>query len=397
MPSTTEYRTQVAIIGAGPAGLILARWLQREGIDCMVLEAKSRDYVLARVRAGVLEHGTAETLRMLDAAEGMERIGRVMTEAVVHLNGTRHAVPYEPYAGKTMVSYGQQSVVRDLIALNETAGVPVLFETAVETIEDIDGPAPVLHAAGPTGAVTIRADYVAACDGFHGIGRKTMPGAPEKSYELDYGFGWLGILAEVEPDYDLLGFVSHDNGFALGSLRPPGESRHYIQVPAGTRAEDWPDEAIWDELDRRLGRTPGDGMPRGPVIQKNIAWLRSFVCTKMSHGRLLLAGDAAHIVPPTGAKGLNLAVGDIRVLAPALIGAIRGTDTGLIERYDEIALRRIWKTMRFSWAMTKAFHKPAQETPFETRMRQETIAHWIGHEAGRADLAHGMVGVPFEI
>lgn len=389
-------RTQVGIIGAGPAGLLLARWLQREGVDCVVFEAKSRDYVLARVRAGVLERGTADTLRALDAAAGMDAVGREMTEAVVHLNGTRYAVPYEPYTGKTMVSYGQQSVVRDLIDLNEAAGVPVLFETPVEAIEGIDGSAPVLRATGPEGPLEIACDYVAACDGFWGIGRKTMPGAEAASHELDYGFGWLGILAEVEPDMDLLGFAAHTRGFALGSLRPPGFSRHYIQVPGGDRAENWSDEEVWDELDLRLGRKPGEGMPRGPVVQKNIAWLRSFVCEKMQHGRLFLAGDAAHIVPPTGAKGLNLAVGDVRVLATGLVAAARG-DGALLDRYAEIALRRIWQTMRFSWAMTRAFHRPASETSFEARMREETIARWVTHEAGRADLAYGMVGVPFEV
>ncbi len=396
--NNTETRAQVAIIGAGPAGLLLARWLQLNNVDCVILEAKSREYVLSRVRAGALEQGTVDTLRLLEANQNLDQIGRVMKEAVIHLNGEPFAVPYEPYTGKNMMSYGQQSIVRDLIEICENVGVPILFDTPVSAIEDIEGKQARVLASHNGEEQGYRADYVAACDGFHGIGRKTLPAADANSFELEYGFGWLGILAEVEPDMNLLGFIHHDAGFALGSLRPPGQSRHYIQIPANTNVQDWSDEAVWDELDLRVGRRPGDGMPRGPITQKNIAWLRSFVCNKMSHGRLFLAGDAAHIVPPTGAKGLNLAVGDIRVLANALIEAIQNENFTLMEQYSDICLRRIWKTMRFSWAMTTIMHKPSQdENPFQTRMRVETMRRWVTEEAGRNDLAHGMVGVPFEV
>ncbi len=382
-------RTQVGIIGAGPAGLLLARLLHIAGIDTVVLESRSRGYVLGRVRAGVLEQGTVDTMDEAGAGARLHAEGLLHEGIVLRFDGANHLVDVAGLTGKHVTVYGQQDVVRDLIAAREADGAPLLFDTLADAID----PATATIQFTRNGvADTLECDHVVGCDGFHGIARTTIPPEMLRVYERVYPFAWLGILAEAPSALHLVSYAHHDRGFALSSMRSPTISRLYIQCEPDEDLGAWPDERIWDELDTRL--TAGRGLARGPVLQKGITPMRSFVAEPMRHGRLYLAGDAAHIVPPTGAKGMNLAVADIRVLAAALRAHYREGTDALLDAYSATCLDRVWKVTRFSWWMTSMLHRFPGADPFDTRLQLAQLRHVVASRDAAADLAGNYVGLP---
>ena len=385
-------RTQVAIIGAGPAGLLLGRLLHRAGIDTVVLESRSRDYVLGRVRAGVLEQGTVDAMvaagvgsRLL--AEGLRHEG-----IVLRFDGADHLVDIAGLTGKHVTVYGQQEVVRDLVAAREADGAALLFDAHAEAIDGVGTATPSVRFARGGVAATLDCDHVVGCDGFHGIARGAIPLDVLRVYERVYPFAWLGILAQAPSALHLVTYAHHERGFALSSMRSETVSRLYLQCEPDEDAAAWPDERIWDELDRRL--TDGRGLSRGPVLQKGITPMRSFVAEPMRHGRLYLAGDAAHIVPPTGAKGMNLAMADIRVLAAALQAHYRERTDALLDAYSATCLDRVWRVTRFSWWMTSMLHRFPAADPFDTRLQLAQLRHVAASRDAAADLAGNYVGLP---
>ncbi len=388
-------RTQIAIIGAGPAGMILAHLLAAEGIDAVVLERRDRAYVEGRVRAGVLEQVTVDVLARL----GLD--ARLRAEGLVH-EGTNLSVDGEMFridmaaltGGRSVVVYGQQEVMRDLFDAAEPRGLNIVWNAGDVVLHDIAGEHPhVTYTAGGT-AQRIDCDAVVACDGYHGVGRQSLPAGVLKTFERVYPFGWLGILADVPPVEHELIYANHARGFALASMRSPTRSRYYIQCALDEDVADWPDDRFWDELCLRLGPDVGGRVTRGASFEKAIAPLRSFVAEPMRHGRLFLAGDAAHIVPPTGAKGMNLAVSDVVFLSEALIDLCRaGSETG-IDGYSARALARVWKAERFSWWFTSLTHRFPDMDDFQRRMQQAEIDYIRGSEAGQRVLAENYVGLP---
>jgi p-hydroxybenzoate 3-monooxygenase len=389
-------RTQVGIVGAGPAGLVLGHLLHREGIDCVVLEARSRDYVEERQRAGLLEQGTVDLLNELGAGARLAREGLVHLGLELQFSGARHRIALSDLTGgKTVTIYGQTEVVKDLIAARLAAGGDIRFEAEAVALEGLDGPAPTIHFRQDGREQVLTCDFVAGCDGFHGICRPAIPEAVLKVYERDYPFGWIGILSESPPVSHELIYVNHPRGFALFTMRTPQVSRLYLQCDVDEDIANWPDTRIWQELRERLGAAPGPALPEGPVLQKNITPMRSFVAAPMRHGALFLAGDAAHIVPPTGAKGLNLAAADVRVLARAL-GEFYAGSRNLIDRYSDICLKRVWKAQRFSWWMTSLLHRFHDHSPFERQMQLAELDYMTGSRAGATTLAENYVGLPFE-
>ena len=390
-----QERTQVGIIGAGPAGLLLARLLKVHGIDSVILEARSRAYVEARIRAGVLEQGTVALMEDAGVAGRLHRDGLVHDGVEIAVAGRRFRVDFRELVGKTVTVYGQTEMTKDLIAARLAGDGPIVWEAADVALHDIESAQPRLTYRLAGVERTLACDFIAGCDGFHGVSRPALPAAKSRIFERTYPFGWLGILADVPPCSDELIYASHARGFSLASMRSPTRSRYYIQCALDEKIEDWPDARIWDELELRLGSDPPPRITRGPSIEKSVAPLRSFVSTPMQHGRLFLAGDAAHIVPPTGAKGLNLAASDVHYLCRALIAHYRKRDDGLLAAYGDTALARVWKAERFSWWMTMLLHKLHPEESFEAQMQRAELDYLAGSRAAQTALAENYVGLPF--
>ncbi|POX65403.1 4-hydroxybenzoate 3-monooxygenase [Streptomyces sp. Ru62] len=388
-------RTTVGIIGAGPAGLLLARLLHRAGIESVVLESRDRDYVEQRQRAGILEQGTVDVLRAAGAGERMDREGLRHDGIELRFDRRRHRVDFPALTGgRSVTVYAQTEVCKDLIALQSKEGGPLLFEAEALRVEGAEGDRPRVPFRHQGREDVLECDYVVGCDGFWGVARQAFPAGVSRVFERSYPYAWLGILADVAPSHDELVYARHERGFALLSMRSPAVSRLYLQVPAGTDAEAWGDEAIWDELDRRFETDDGWRLERGPITQKSVTPMRSFVHEPMRHGRLFLAGDAAHIVPPTGAKGLNLAVGDVVTLARALAHERETGSPDLLDAYSATCLRRIWQAERFSYDMTTLLHRAPDATAFDARLQLARLERIASSRAAGTDLAEAYTGFP---
>ena len=393
---TPAARTQVAIIGGGPAGLLLSHILDRNGVDNIVLERQSRTYVLERIRAGVLEDGTVRLLREVGLGERMDREGHPHDGSAIAWEGRpRFFIDTKRFTGKQLMTYGQTSLTEDLYAARDAAGGKVIDEASNVRLHELTSQQPFVTYAKNGLVQRIECDYVAGCDGFHGVSRTSIPAAALKTYEKGYPFGWLGIMSETPPFPDMV-YCYHHRGFALASMRKPMLSRYYIQCDLDTKLEDWPDERFWHEFKSRCPLDMAERIVAGPSIEKSIAPLRSFVAEPMRYGRLLLAGDAAHIVPPTGAKGLNLAVSDVFYLSRALIEAYRTGNSSYLDRYSDMALRRVWSSARVSWWLTMLLHRFPDETAFEQQMRLNQFDYLHASEHAQASLAEQYAGLPFE-
>ncbi|MFE5816412.1 4-hydroxybenzoate 3-monooxygenase [Streptomyces sp. NPDC056479] len=389
-------RTTVGIIGAGPAGLLLARLLHGAGIDSVVLESRDRAYVEHRQRAGILEQGTVDVLRAAGAGERMDREGLRHDGIELRYDRRRHRVDFPALTGgRSVMVYAQTEVCKDLIDLQLKEGGPLLFEAEALAVEGADTDRPHVRFRHESVEDVLECDYVVGCDGFWGVSRKAIPAELVQVFERSYPFGWLGILADVAPSHDELVYARHDRGFALLSMRSPSVSRLYLQVPEGTDAEAWSDDEIWAELERRLETADDWRLERGPITQKSVTPMRSYVHEPMRYGRLFLAGDAAHIVPPTGAKGLNLAVGDVVTFARALTYEKEKGSAQLLDAYSETCLRRVWQAERFSYDMTTLLHRAPEVTPFEDRLQLARLERIAGSAAAGTDLAEAYTGLPF--
>ncbi|KEZ78622.1 4-hydroxybenzoate 3-monooxygenase [Salinisphaera hydrothermalis] len=389
-------KTQVAIIGAGPSGLLLGQLLAVAGIDNVILERRSGDYVLSRIRAGVLEQGTVDLLREAGVDDNLNAHGLIHDGFDIAFNGERVRIDLAGLTGgKHVTVYGQTEVTRDLMNAREAIGATTFYEADKVKPHAIDTDSPYVTFNHKGQKYRLDCAYVAGCDGFHGVSRTCIPEDRLRIFEREYPLGWLGVLSDTPPVSDELIYATHDRGFAMCSMRSPTRSRYYIQVPDTESPDNWSDEAFWAELKRRLPEAVAENLVTGPSIEKSVAPLRSFVAEPMQHGRLILLGDAAHIVPPTGAKGLNLAISDVNT-AYRLFRAIydRGR-TDLLERYSATCLSRVWKTERFSWWMTTNLHKFSATEDFDTRMQQAELGYYLGSEAGRATIAENYVGLPF--
>ncbi|MET9440902.1 4-hydroxybenzoate 3-monooxygenase [Streptomyces sp. NPDC006610] len=390
-------RTTVGIIGAGPAGLLLARLLDGAGIDSVVLESRDRAYVERRQRAGILEQGTVDVLRAAGAGERMDREGLRHDGIELRFDRRRHRVDFPALTGgRSVTVYAQTEICKDLIALRLQRGGPLLFEVEALAVEDPTGERPRVRFRHGGEEDVLECEYVVGCDGFWGVARKAVPAELSRVFERTYPFGWLGILADVPPSHDELVYARHARGFALLSMRSPSVSRLYLQVPDGTDAGAWDDEAIWDELERRFETDDDWRLERGPITQRSVTPMRSFVHEPMRHGRLFLAGDAAHIVPPTGAKGLNLAVGDVVAFARALTHRMRTGSTALLDAYSENCLRRVWQAERFSYDMTTLLHRAPGADPFEDRLQAARLERLVSSRAAETDLAEAYTGFPLD-
>jgi p-hydroxybenzoate 3-monooxygenase len=387
-------RTQVGIVGAGPAGLVLGQLLGRHGIDSVVVEARDRNYVEKRVRAGVLEQTTADLLVEIGVGERMQREGLVHHGIELRFDGRGHRIPFDELTGgRGITIYGQQEVVKDLIGARLAAGESLLFECESVGVGALDGDRPTVRFTSNGEAHELECDFIAGCDGFHGVCRDSIPAGELVSYMRTYPFGWLGILAEVAPSTDELIYAYHDRGFALHSLRSSQLSRLYIQVDLDDDIEQWPDERIWDELHIRLARDDGWSLKEGPIIEKGISEMRSFVTEPMQYGRLYLAGDAVHIVPATGAKGLNLAVADVRVLADALAQQILDGDDSGLRAYSRRCLGRVWRTQHFACWMTEMLHQFPDDDPYRRKLQREQLEYVCFSRAAATTLAENYVGL----
>ncbi|HHL22800.1 MAG TPA: 4-hydroxybenzoate 3-monooxygenase [Aliiroseovarius sp.] len=389
-------KTKVGIIGGGPSGLLLAQLLDRRGIDNVLLEKHTRDHVLGRIRAGVLEHGFAELMREAGCGDRMDAEGEVHHGFHIAHDGQMDRVDLSAHTGgKSVLVYGQTELTRDLYAARDAMGGQVIHEAANVTPHDLTSDAPYLTWEKDGQTHRVDCDFIIGADGFHGISRKSIPKGAITEYERTYPFGWLGVLSRTPPVSPELIYASHARGFALCSLRSQVLSRYYIQVPLTDRVEDWSDDAFWAELKRRLPDDVAARLITGPSIEKSIAPLRSFVAEPMRYGRLFLAGDAAHIVPPTGARGLNSAASDIYYLYHALVDHyLKGDDSGL-EGYSDRALARIWKAQRFSWWMTMLLHRFPQNSPYENRLQRTELEYLFSSRAAMTSLAENYVGLPF--
>jgi p-hydroxybenzoate 3-monooxygenase len=385
-------RTRVGIVGAGPAGLLLSHLLAREGIESVVLEVRSRDYVEKRVRAGVLEQGTVDLLCATGVGERLRREGLVHRGIRLRFDGEDHRIALSDLTGgRAITVYGQQEVVKDLIRARLEAGGQILFEAEALGVGDLDSPTPVVRYRQVSEIHELRCDFVAGCDGSHGVCRGAVPAGALTAYEKEYPFAWLGILAAAPPSTEELIYAYHERGFALHSMRSPQIGRLYVQVRPDETLDNWPDDRIWSELHARLA-LDGWSLTEGPILEKGITTMRSSVVEPMRYRRLFLAGDAAHIVPATGAKGLNLAVADVRVLAEALTAWYRSGRTELLERYSATCLRRVWRAEHFSWWMTSMLHRFEGDSGFEQRLQLSQLRYVCGSKAAATMLAENYVG-----
>ncbi|HWM41809.1 MAG TPA: 4-hydroxybenzoate 3-monooxygenase [Burkholderiales bacterium] len=387
-------RTQVAIIGGGPAGMLLCELLDRQGVASVVLERQSRSYVLSRIRAGVLEPTTVEVLRASGLAERMDREGHVHDGMkIVWAGRESYFIDIRKHLGKRFVAYGQTNLQEDLFAAAERRGAQLIVEAAEVQPRGFDTDKPWVSFSVNGASQRLECDFIAGCDGFHGVSRRSMPPGALHEYEKVYPFGWLGILSETPPLPDIT-YCNHPRGFALASMRNPQLSRYYIQVPHGTDLEEWPDERFWQEIKARFPRELADAIVTGPAIEKSIAPLRSYVAEPMQHGRLFLAGDAAHIVPPTGAKGLNLAVSDVYYLSQALGSYYREGKSEPLERYTSTALRRVWSSVRISWYLTSLLHRFPGASDFDQRAQEYELEYVRSSDNAQAALAEQYAGLP---
>lgn len=392
-----NMRTQVGIVGAGPAGLLLAHLLDRCGIESIVLEDRGREHIESRVRAGVLEQGTVDTLDEAGVGERMRRQGLVHHGIELSFNGRRHRINLrELTGGRAIAVYGQQEVVKDLINARLDAGGQIFFEVEETSIHDLDADAPKIRFRKNGAAHEIVCDFIGGCDGSHGICRSSIPAGVLNVFERAYPFGWLGILAQSKPPSEELIYCHHRRGFALFSMRSPEITRLYIQCEPDEEIANWPDDRIWQELELRLGVDESIRLEEGPILQKGLTPMRSFVVEPMQFGRLFLAGDAAHIVPPTGAKGMNLAVADVRVLSRALASFYRSGRTDLLAQYSETCLRRVWRAEHFSWWMTSLLHLFPDHSPFQQRLQLSELEYVTSSRAAATALAENYVGLPFD-
>lgn len=387
-------KTQVVIIGAGPAGLLLGHLLRAEGIACIIIERATPEYILGRIRAGVLERTTTDLLHRLgiDArlnAEGMLEDGFALAdgERLIRIDTLG-------LTGKHVTVYGQTEVTRDLMDAAPERGLEIIYEAANVALHDIETDAPYVSFEKDGATHRVEGVFIAGCDGYHGPSRQAIPKNVGREFERVYPFGWLGILADVPPCHHELIYANHERGFALASMRSKTRSRYYIDVPLSEKIEDWSDDRLWDELSVRLGAEAAANITRGPAIEKSIAPLRSYVFEPMRHGNLFLAGDAAHIVPPTGAKGLNLAASDVTYLSDAMTGYFNRNDRDGVARYSQKALARVWKAERFSWSLTKLMHRFPEDGPFERRMQVAELDYIASSAAAQTAIAENYVGLP---
>lgn len=388
-------KTDVAIIGGGPAGLLLSQLLIRAGISTVVLERQTRAHVLSRIRAGVLEAGTVQVLKDAGVGERLQREGIPHDACYLSSDDRLIRIDLMEACGKQVTVYGQTEVTHDLYTAQDASGATILHEVSDVDLHDLQGDAPFVTFRQGGRDQRLDCSYVAGCDGFHGVSRPSIPATVRREFEKVYPFGWLGVLSRTPPATPELIYANHERGFALASLRSPMLSRYYIQVPLTDRIEDWSDDAFWAELLRRFPPEVAATIATGPSIEKSIAPLRSFVCEPMQWGRLFLCGDAAHIVPPTGAKGLNLAVGDIHYLSRALIARYRDGDASLLDRYSQDALARVWQAMRFSWHLTTLMHRFPDQTEFDRRMQVAELAQLVASPDARRLFSQVYTGLPY--
>ena len=394
MAANGSTSTRVAIVGAGPAGLLLGQLLTVAGIDNIVIERRSPEHVLARIRAGILECGTVDALARAGVDARLRREGLAHHGIELSFGGARHRIDFHALIGRDVTVYGQTEVTRDLMAARQASGMPTVYDADEVSLHDFDGQRPRVRYRKAGAMHEVACDFIAGCDGFHGVSRASVPATATQVFERVYPFGWLGVLSDTPPVADELIYASHPRGFALCSMRSKTRSRYYVQVPSTEQPEAWSDARFWDELRRRLDAPAAEALVTGPSIEKSIAPLRSFVCEPMRFGRLFLAGDAAHIVPPTGAKGLNLAASDVVYLADGLAAHYRDGDPRGLDQYSETCLRRVWKAERFSWWMTSLLHRFPDADAFAHRIQQAELDYLVGSEAACRSLAENYVGLP---
>ncbi len=389
-------RTQVGIVGAGPAGLLLAHLLQRQGIESVVIDNRSREYVERRVRAGVLEQGSVDLLSESGVGERLKREGLIHHGIELRFGGKGHRIDMTSLTnGRSITVYGQQEVVKDLILARAKAGGEILFEVSGTRVAEIDSATPKIEFIRNGKHVELTCDIIAGCDGFHGVCRPSIPAGVLSTFERTYPFAWLGILAAAPPTHDELIYAYHERGFALYSMRSPEVTRLYLQVAPEEDIDNWPDDRIWEDLHTRLETGDGWKLSEGVVTEKGITGMRSYVVEPMQYGRLFLAGDAAHIVPPTGAKGMNLAVADVRVLALAATAFFKSGQRELLDAYSATCLRRVWRAEHFSWWMTSMLHRFPSDDGFQQRLQRSQLEYVVGSRAAATSLAENYVGLPY--
>jgi len=389
-------RTQIGIIGAGPAGLVLAHLLHLEGIESVVIENQSRRYIEHRVRAGLLEQDSADVLIDTGVGERLKRERLLHHGLYLKFNNELHRIDFADLVGRSVMIYAQQEVIKDLVAARLAAGAPILFEVAAVSMHDLDTARPKIRFIHEGAQQEIECDYIAGCDGFHGTCRPSIPQGELRFFDREYPFGWLGILSQAPPAKDELVYTRHERGFALLTMRTRQIGRLYLQCEPGEDIANWSDERIWDELRTRVAGGEGWHLPEGPILQRGITAMRSFVVEPMRYRNLFLAGDAAHIVPPTGAKGMNLAIADVRVLARALAARYKSGRSDLLDDYSAVCLRRVWKVQRFSWWMTALLHRFPEDNEFDQRRQLAELDYVTSSRAAATTLAENYVGLPME-